>query len=668
MNRIVSGRPATATACVLLLLATCVVYVPVLNCGFIWDDDSYLTNNRLVTESGGLGRVWFEPGPTPQYYPMVFTSFLIEHSLWGLNPVGYHAVNVLLHAACACLFGWLLQRLRVPGSWLAAGLFAIHPVAVESVAWITERKNTLSLLFYLLAFHCYLSCRSNQSSQKTQSASQWPDGHSSDGNSAPSGPSSGMTLRGVHYAAFLLFFVCALLSKSITCSLPAAILVVTWWSTGRLSRQDCLCVLPAFVIGVISAGVTVSLETHHVGTSHIDWRLTPVDRCLIAGRALWFYAAKILWPTSLSFIYPRWEINSALWWQWLFPAVALAVPISCFLFRRRIGRGPIAAVLLFGETLIPALGFIDVYPMRFSFVADHFQYLASLALFSLFGSGLFKLHSWLVPERVPAKAAWVAGTCLMLMFGVMSWHQCGIYTDTESLWEDTLQENPSCQLANTNLALIRMGQQQLPEARRLLATAIKSDPEFDGAWLWMGVTLRSLGDTAGAEEHLRQALALNPNRTEAHLHLGLLQEQIGQPEEAVHSLHEALARDPTLFAAAETRAFALQSLERYDEAVLAFQYALTLQPQNGLTWYNLGVCSDRAHQSELALAAYEKAVLLRPEDPLAHFNLGNLYARAGLFDSAIGHFEAALRVNPNFQQAAENLATARRDLMRRRRP
>ena len=322
--------------------------------GFIWDDNDHVTHNTAVQNPSGPADIWRRLGSTPQYYPLVFTSFWIEHALWGLNPFGYHLNNVLLHLLNAFLLWRVLLRLSIPAPWLAAAVFALHPLQVESAAWITERKNILSAVFYLGALLAYLRF-------------------------AQIGPPARSAAAGWRcYALALLLFVAALLSKTVTCSLPAVILLLLWWKRGRVSWRAFVPLLPMLAIGVGMGLMTVWIEKSHIGATGSEWDLSWIERTLIAGRALWFYLGKLVWPADLMFWYPRWRIDVGEWQQFIYPAAFAGLTAALWISRRRIGRAPIVSLLIFSGTLMPALGFFDVYPMRFSFVADHFQYLAWL--------------------------------------------------------------------------------------------------------------------------------------------------------------------------------------------------------------------------------------------------------------------------------------------------
>ncbi|MHC4081279.1 MAG: hypothetical protein ACYSU2_08170, partial [Planctomycetota bacterium] len=298
------------SAAALLVLMTLAAYWPATSCGYIWDDDDYVHQNVLLRSTGGLGEIWLDVGATPQYYPLVHTSYWLEYRLWEDDPRGYHVVNILLHALGAVLLWRVLKRLGVPGAWVAAAVFALHPVHVESVAWITERKNVLSGVFYLGSALLYLRFTLRTGEDRP---SRWL------------------------YAGALALFVCALLSKTVACSLPAALLLVLWWKRGHIGWQDARLLAPFFALGVAFGLLTIWMEVHRVGAEGATWNLTFIDRCLIAGRALGFYAGKLIWPWPLMFVYPRWQINASAWWQYTFPAAAAAVVVGLWLARNRIG-------------------------------------------------------------------------------------------------------------------------------------------------------------------------------------------------------------------------------------------------------------------------------------------------------------------------------------------
>ncbi|MCP4901658.1 MAG: O-GlcNAc transferase, partial [bacterium] len=363
-----SQRSRAILGAVLLLVLTASAYFPVVSCGFIWDDDAYVERNGNLQGVRGLYRIWFDVTATPQYYPMVHTTYWFEYQLWELKPAGFHVTNVLLHWIAAVLLWRILSLLNVPGAWLIAAVFGLHPVHVESVAWITERKNVLSAVFYLGSALAYLRC-------KLGSGSRWLS------------------------TVSLLLFVAALLSKTVTATLPAALLLILWWKRERLCREDVRELLPFFALSLAFGMLTAWLEVHHVGALGDEWSLTFLERTLLAGKIVCFYIWKLLWPSNLTFIYERWNANFHSAWQLAFPAAVTAVLLTLWGLRNRLGRGPLVAVLFFIGTLFPALDFFDVYPMRYSFVADHFQYLASIGIIALVIGGAARLLSQ-APRRL----------------------------------------------------------------------------------------------------------------------------------------------------------------------------------------------------------------------------------------------------------------------------
>ena len=293
-------------------------YAPVVRDEFIWDDDAYVTHNGTLRTLPGLWAIWFVPFSIPQYYPLVHTTFWIEYHLWGLAPLGYHIVNVLLHGASAVLFWRLLVQLRLPGAWLAAALFAVHPVDVESVAWVTERKNVLSLAFALAALSSYLKFH--------------PASVQSDQDHAVAGSAGARW-----YLLALALFIAALLSKTVVATVPAVLLVIYWWRTGGIDWRELPFLMPFFVLGAASGLFTAWLEVKHVGAEGEEWDFTSVERVLIAGRVLWFYAAKLAWPYPLIFFYRRWMIDWHEAWQYVYPAAAVATIVLLWCGRTRDG-------------------------------------------------------------------------------------------------------------------------------------------------------------------------------------------------------------------------------------------------------------------------------------------------------------------------------------------
>ncbi len=554
----------------LLFGSTCLVYLPALRCGFIWDDDSYVVENRTIQTWDGLTKIWFDVRANRQYYPLVYSTFWVEYRLWGLNPAGYHCVNVAIHATTTVLLWRLLVALNVPGAWLAAALFGLHPVHVESVAWITERKNVLSGLCYVLALRLVLPLFGLFRE-----------------------PSSRRFLI-IRYLIATLVFAGALLSKSVACTLPAACLLIIYWKRGRITWRDVGLMFPWFILGAAAGFQTAWLERTNVGATGAAFSWTLLERCWIAGNALWFYLQKLLWPHPLIFSYPRWSIDVHHWTGWIAPIGAALLPAGLWLARGRIGRGPLVATLFFGGTLLPALGFVNVYPMRYSFVADHFQYLASLGPIVLGAGGATAIFSrW----HSHVLWSWLAWVPVLLLLGAITWSQQASYRDAESLWSDVLAKNPASFLAQIHLGKIRASQGRYSEAT----------------------------------DHFRAALALETDDSQSHIdftNLGMSLARQGKFVEARDRLTEAVRRDPTDWAAIHELAMIAGRQLRHKEAAGFFRRVLSIRPDEPIVRVNLGNALAADGDLNAAIAEYRKVLALHPELVEAKAALAKALARA----------------------------------------
>jgi len=671
----------------LLLAATLAAYWPALRGGLLWDDEGHVTKPALRSLSG-LGRIWTQLGATQQYYPVLHTAFWVEHRLWGDATLGYHLLNVLLHVTAACLLALILRRLwdgdartsaslRASGSgrlaegherrryagaeWLAAWIFALHPVAVESVAWIAEQKNTLSTVFYLLAVLAYL---------RFDGQRRWS-----------------------WYLLALGGFVLALLSKSVTATLPAALLVVLWWRRGRLEwRRDVRPLVPWFVLGLAMGLLTSWVERRLIGAEGAGFNLSLLARTLLAGRVVWFYLGKLFWPADLIFIYPHWTVSTAAAWQYLAPAGVVVLVAALWWIRGRT-RAPLAAALFFIGSLFPALGFFNAYPFIYSFVADHFQYLASLGFIALAAGGWGR--AWAEDAaQWPRRALLAAGAAVVVgALGVLTWHQSRMYRDLPTLYRETIARNPGCWMAEFNLANLDYSTGRLREAipyyeqalvarpdyseahnnlgnvwrdlgRRDLAranyeAALRLDPANAGAWVNLGIVSYEAGDKVGAERSYQAALRLQPDLRPVHLYLGNLLREEGRLAAAIPHFEAALRLQPDDAVTQMNLADALEATGRPADAIGHYQASLKLQPAQPDTEDSLGIALAESGRLDEALTHFERALQLRPGFPEAQNNLGSALMQAGRFDEAVRHFEAALQLKPDYPAARENLRLAR---------
>jgi tetratricopeptide (TPR) repeat protein len=662
----------------ILVFLVAVVYQPTLTNGFIWDDDIYVAENPTLRSLQGLSDIWFKLGAVPQYYPLVHSTFWVEAHLWGTFPGGFHAVNMLLHATAVLLVWRLLARLAVPGAWLAAAIFAVHPVGVESVAWVTERKNVLSCVLALGALLAYLrfspadragAARANASAER----GDWR-----------------------YYALALGLYVLALLSKTVTASMPAVLLVIYWWKRGSVTRRDFARLAPFFAVGLALAALTVWMEKEHVGAKGEAWDLSPIERLLIAGRALWFYAGKLAWPHPLVFFYPRWTVDASAWWQYLFPAAALGVMVLLWRARNRIGRGPLAAVLVFAGVLTPALGFFNVYPFLFSFVADHFQYHASIALMAAAAAALVLSARHLLP-----RSPWVvplAAAAVLLPLAVLARSKTAVYRDLVSLYADTIASNPTAWAAHLNLGYCLQQESNFEEAAAHYREALRINPQFaplhirlgtvlflsgktdestaelnralagnlddlnrSTAHVHLGIMLNAQGRFDDAIAHFRNALALRPNASVALFHYGIALEARGELKSGIQKVRESLAINPNSALAQNRLGTMLASFGKVEEAVAPLETAVRLQPLNAGFHENLAAALITRGDLMAAENHLRQAIQLDPRSADAHYFLGVVFAHRADLSSAIAQYQAALKIDPAHAEAAANLKKARHE-------
>jgi tetratricopeptide (TPR) repeat protein len=632
-----------------------VAYLPVIRGGgFVWDDDDYLTKNPYVFDLKGLGTVWWGLSSTPpyyvlpQYYPMVFTTFWVEYRLWGLNPLGYHLANVILHGTSAVLVWRILRRLRVPGAWAAAAVFAVHPLCVESVAWITERKNVLSTAFALGALSCYL---------------RFADLPEKEG-SAEGG--SGRRRWGL-YGLALLCFVLSLLSKTVTSSLPAVVLVITWWKRGRIRAREVWPLVPMFVLGIALGCLTSWMERHNVGAAGQDFNLTVLQRVLIAGRALWFYAAKLLWPWPVIFIYPKWDVDPRRVWQFAFPLAAVGIATLLWVRRTRLGRGPAAGAMLFAGLLFPALGFVNVYPMRFSYVADHFAYLAAIPFIATVAAGIAILLS-----RAPRGIGVATLSLVVVVFGSLTWRRCNAYADAPTLWRDTIARNPRAWLAHYSLAL-ELQRQPGNEQAALegFQRALEIKPDDASLHEDIGLHLQyRINRPADAIPHYLEALRLDAideatakdlsqqPKVRVRVNLAVAYRLTGQDSLAEEQLRSAVKEDPDvqLPDAWVNLAGVLAQKGDLAGAVALLERVTAKHPQDAGAHFDLGYALGSSGRMREAIAQYELGLNAKPDDADAHVEVAQMLARSGDVGGARRHLEAALRVRPDHPAAAAFLS------------
>jgi tetratricopeptide (TPR) repeat protein len=519
----------------LIVAATAAAYAPALRAGYVWDDDYYVTENPLLPAPDGLRRIWLSADAPSQYFPLVYTSFRIEYALWGLDPYGYHLVNVLLHAANALLVWWALRRLGAPGAWFAAAIFALHPVHVESVAWITERKNLLSLFFFLASLLAWMRFTELGAGAKRR-----------------------------YYATSLACYALALFSKTTACTLPAAQLLVPWLRGERIRLRRIAQVVPFLLLGFLMGLVTIIWERFHQGTVGDRFSLSFIESVLVATRALWFYLGKLAWPARLSFSYPKFEIDphDPAQYAWLLAGGALLWAL--WHWRQRIGRAPLAAAVFFVAMLSPMLGFIPLFTFFYTFVADHYQYTASIAPIALFAAGGARLLEG--REAGGRRLGRVAAALLLLTLGALTWQQTHIYKNEETLWRDTIAKHPRSWMAYTNLGQELLRQGRAEEAIAAHREALAIDPDLYRPHHGIGVALTTLGRDQEAIEHFEIVLQRRPAHVPTHRRFGALRWKRGEIEKAMVHYQVLIESDPTQPGPYRLMYRALRRLGRHQEA------------------------------------------------------------------------------------------------------
>jgi tetratricopeptide (TPR) repeat protein len=718
----VHGIPAWPLG--LVGLAALLVYLPALRGGFIWNDPDYVTRGELQS-LGGLVRIWTEVGATEQYYPLLHAFFWLQHRLWGDTPFGYHLVNVLLHAGCAVLLVLVVARLFAPDdrmvrstdgrksdpltirssdhpptscalALLAGLIFAVHPVYVESVAWISEQKNTFSLLWYLLAGWVYLGM------PDTGGGVPSPRVRTPGGGTRPA---SIPWYRSGRYWLATLFFLLAILSKSLTATLPCALLVLVWWRRGRLSWDSCAPLVPWVLCGFAAGAFTGWVEHAYIGAKGDDYALGPIARGVLAGRVIWFYLAKYAWPAELSFIYPRWDVDAGQGWQWLFPLGAVALLVALWRYRTR-ARGPLAGYLLFVGSLVPTIGFFNVYAFKFSYVADHWNYLPSLSLAVMAAWGVVALAGKFAGragtpfpagqndnsggERSRRPTGWIVGVgALILVLGTHTWRQTAPYRDLETFYREGLRRNPDSWMMHQNLgvllvqtgrveeaiphflrelelrpreaeaennlgaALAKLGREA--EALTHFERAVQLKPKYAEAWLNVGIARRDQGRIPEAIAALEECIRLQPQAAEAFFELGSIHAEAGRHPAAIARFEQALQARPDYSAALEGLGRALAAAGRPRDAIARLEQALALAPNPDL-YDGLGALLAATGQRAAAQQRFEQALALDPRRAGTHFNLGILLAQTGRVPAAVQELERAVALKPDYAEAYLALA------------
>lgn len=580
----------------LLVLATLVVYLRVLQAGFIWDDDQHLTTNPCIVGPLGLREIWTTH--RARICPLTLTTFWVEHAFWGLNPLPYHVVNVVVHSASAVLLWRLLKQLGIAGAWLGAALWALHPVQVETVAWITELKNVQSCLFYLLAIRYFVTCLE----------------------------AGGARRRPWDYPLVLTFSALAMASKSSTVILPAVLGLCAWWMGTRRPGKIAGMLAPVLLMSVASA--VLSVWTQQVeGADSPLWTRSLPERLAVAGRVFWFYLGKLAWPRPLVFIYPRWQIESGHWTAyWASAGMGLLLFFS-WLTRKGRFRAAFFASAYFLLALLPVLGLVDHYFLRYSFVGDHFQYLASMGPLALASAGLCVGFRALGKPGRLLQAPFCAA--LLCVLGVLTWRQSANYGDAATLWRATIKDNPDCWLALHNLGVAAAKDGRVDEAFADFHRTLAINPSYAEAHNNLGTLLMAKGSLDAAFEEYRKALETDGNNPEINRSAGVALLRLGRPNDAIAFFQRALKSDPENAEVHNVLGVAYLKTGQLENAAGEFQRTVELSPAYAEGISNLGTALLSLGRLDEAVALYRRAVELAPANPAFHRSLGIALRRQG---------------------------------------
>jgi protein O-mannosyl-transferase len=641
----------------LLIAFVFVAYAQVFRADFIWDDESHLTRNPCVIGPLGLKEIWTTAQAV--YYPLVLTTFWTLHKFVGLNPFPYHLLNVFLHAASAVLLWRILQLLEIRGAWLGAALWALHPVMVQSVAWVTELKNTQSCMFYLLSILFFL---------------KW-----SDQGGAVSGRPQRWTgdRRFLGFVLSLVFFILATLSKPSVVMLPFVIALCIWWMRGKIRWRDALTLTPFALISALASVWTIWEQRFHARAVGPDWAQTFPERLIIAGKAIWFYLGKLLWPNPLIFIYPRWDVDSSKVVAYLALLAVIAGLVSLWFIHAKWGRALFFAAGYYVVSLFPVLSFFTVFFFRYSFVSDHFQYLASMGPLALAGAGIATLlgrfsetpaefvpHPDAVSRTGSTIAGWrqrlvlSCGLCgiVLVSLGFLTWRQTTEYHNLFALYTATLQKNPGCWMAHYNLGIVLSEQGEAEQAIGHYRRAVDLRPDYAEAHYNLGRLLVEQGQFDDAIAHYEKAAAVNPADAEAQNNLGVTLFGIGRADDAIAHYQKALEIQPDYAEASCNLASALVAKGDFDGAIARYTACLAAIPDQEEARYNLASALLRKGRIDEAIIQYQKVLQLHPDSADAHANLGSAWLAKRRVRDAMTEYTKALQIAPENLAALSNLA------------
>jgi tetratricopeptide (TPR) repeat protein len=625
-----SGWLVTLLQAALIMGVGLWIYSPALHGDWLWDDDVYLYKNPLMNDPARLWKAWFQPGSFMEYYPIEQTVQWFQWQLWHDDTFGYHLTNVILHIVNALLVWRLLAKFGLPLAWLGGLIFVSHPVNVESVAWIVELKNTLSLFPFLLAMCAWIDYEEGRRSRD--------------------------------YLLALGLFLVAMLCKITMAQFPVVILLYAWWKRGRISWSDLRASAPFFVISLVlfeaalGAGRSFA-QGVQLGTAGLLPLGGLLSRIALAGLSISSYFSNCFLPVKLLPIYPVWAVDPPSLLQFL-PWLVLAGMI-CWLWRKREswGRHALLGLGFFLLNLAPFLAFgLTFYP-RDSWVMNHFLYIPIIGLIGLVVAAIGNIDQRLSKATHPYSTGIL--TLVIVLLAFQSHGYAAAFTNEETLWTYTLERNPGAWTAHINLGKILLMENQLEEAQDHFEAALRANPDSAMANANLGVTLVQMGRVQEGVEQFRKALSLNPNDAVTHNNLGIVLAQTGQVPEALRQFQYAIKVQPNYAEPYNNRGNTFLTMGRLDDARENYGQALKINPGYAEAHYNLGNVLLKQGQNSDALEQYAEALKINPDYIDARNNMGLVLGQMGRIPEAIEQFEDVLQINPDNQTARNNLAQLR---------
>ena len=615
-----------------LLVIVVLAYSPAIRGGFIWDDATWTTNNPLNVDPAGIFKYWTAQHGS-DYWPLTGSVFWLQYQLWGDNASGYHLVNVLLHAGCAILLWLVLAKLPMPGAWLAAAVFAVHPVNVTSVAWITELKNTLSMLLYLLTLLAWLRFDDAQHKRFDDAQHKRFDDKR----------------KTLWYILAIACFALALLAKTSIVMLPVVLLGIAWWRRKTIAWRDLLLAAPMFALSALAGAVTVFFQYSRAITTDIAAPAGPLAQAAMAGKVVWFYLYKTVWPVELTIVYERWDATASALTDFLPLIAAILLATVIWLFRKRWTRPFAMGLGYFAVTLLPVMGLLNMSFMQHSFVSDHLQYVSIIGVISLIAGLAWwpfrNLGFWL-----KALAA-VLAACVVGGLAMMTWQRAHTFASAEALWRDVTEKNPTAAVGWDSLAMaLAKNEQTRTEAINCYSRAIELSPDNASTYVNRGGLYISMNKLEQAMADFQAAAAIEPELASAHGNIGLIYSEMRKYDEAMAAYNRALASDPTHVASYSGRGKIHMLRGETEKAMEDFDRAVRYAPHIALTHYNRGNVHVRLKDFKAAIGDFTRAIELDPEMMAAYFNRGVAYQATGLHQLAIDDFTKAIELTPGLTE------------------